>query len=372
MMSRSKPPRILVIRRQYLGDLALLGPVFTNLRHHYPQSHIALLVNEKYSDVQKNNPDLNEILSIPGLPCESKVAYVLHWIQLLQKLRGRFDIVYDFARNSRSILLMKWSGARHRVSFAIEDEPHPRERYYNILANWTQADERTLHTIDFTLKLLEADGIPIVTRQVKLYVPDSDALEAQQCLRAALKDEQNIPPKSTFVLVHPGARLSTRCWPPENFAAVCDALQNQSQATVLLLAGSGEEAKVRAVQVAMHTRVRILKAPSTVPKLAALLQAADLFICNDSGPMHVAAAVGTPVVALFGAQPTTLWHPAGENNTVLQPSLPCADRCLFPGICQPPNTYKMRCIQRITVEEVIDAALPRVRSKQNFDNEVCQ
>lgn len=344
----------MVIRRRYLGDIVLFGPVFRNLRQHYPQSQIAFLVNEKYADVQANNPDVNEILSIPGLPCKNKWVYVRDWFRLLRKLRGRFDIVYDFERSARSILLMKWSGATHRISYSLEGRSHKRERHFDVLANWTDDEQQSLHMLDLSLKLLEADGIPILTREVKLHVPESDVLEAQEFLRATLKNEEDASPKSTFVMVHPGARMPARCWPEKNFAAVCDALQSQTKAAVFLLAGPGEEEQVQAVGSAMQTRVRILESPTTVPKLAALLQAADLFICNDSGPMHVAAAVGTPVLALFGAQLTSLFHPVGAHSTVLQASKPCP--CPFPDLCQPPNSDKMLCVRRISVETVIAAA----------------
>lgn len=362
-------PRVLVIRRRYLGDLVLLGPVLRNLRLHYPESHIALLVDEKYGDVHQHNPDLSEILCIPQRRQEeSYIAYICRWMQLLRKLRGRFDIVFNLTQNARMARLVRWTAAAHRVGYVVEGKPS-RHMNYDVLATWTRQDHLSRHIVDICLKLLEADGITIATREVKLHVPASDAQEARKYLRAAAGEEENSSSQSIFVLVHPGARLSARCWPAEKFAAVCDAVQNQSQAKVLLVGGPGEEERVERVRAAMHTAVRILEAPPSVPKLAALLQAGDLFICNDSGPMHVASAVGTPVVALFGAQSTTLWNPAGQDNTVLQPSLPC-DNCLFPGICRPPNNYKMMCIQHISTEEVIAAVLDRLNLQQALTEKV--
>lgn len=355
--------RILVIRRRYLGDLVLLGPVLANLRQYYPHARITVLVDEKYGDVQEHNPDLNEILCIPQRQGRNYIAYLWHWLQFLFRLRGRFDSVYDLTRNRRSLFLARWTGARHLVSFVTEGNSPSKYQRYDVLAKWTEQDHLTLHIVNFGLRLLEADGVPIVTREVRLHVSASDASEAEENLRAALEDERDLSSKSTFMLVHPGARVPARCWQPENFAAVCDAVQEQSSVKVLLLAGPGEEDRIKAIQDAMHTRVRILKSPASVPKLAALLQAADLFLCNNSGPMHVAAAVGTPVVALFGAQRTAAWHPLGANNAVMLPSMPCIN-CLFPDMCQPPNSDKMWCIGRIPPAEVIEAVLARLRSSQ--------
>ncbi len=356
-MSRPISSRILVIRRRYLGDLVLVGPVLSNLRLHFPDAHLALLVDEKYGDVQANNPHLDEILCIPQRQQgETYLSYIFRWVKLLQKLRKQFDAVYDITQNNRIANMVRWIGARHRVSYRTEGSSHSRDQRYDVLAVWPQQGHFSCHSVDLCLRLLEADGIPIATRETKLYVPTPDAIEARKYLQSALSDAYNEQPESTFVLVHPGARLSARRWSMENFAAVCDAIHRQSQAKVILLAGPGEQTLIQEVQAAMHTKAHVLEAPSSVPKLAALLQEADLFVCNDSGPMHVAAAVGTPVVALFGAQSTTLWHPVGDRNTVLQPSLPCVN-CLFPGVCQPPNDYKMKCIQRISAEEVIAAVL---------------
>jgi len=343
-------PKILVIRRRYVGDLVLTGPVLKNLRAHMPQARITLLVDEKYQDVHSRSPEINEVIDIPQRRKECVAAYLLRWSGFLMRLRTRrFDVVYDISPNTRSACLTYFTGARKRVSFWEEDSSHWWHRLYNVHTTWADAERHSIHIVDLYLKPLLADNVPIVTHSITMTLHPDDVAVARTLIQQVLPVR-----RGPLVAVHPGARQARRCWPPERFAAVCDDIQSRLKGQVLLLSGPGEATTVQAIESAAATGVAVLDQKLTVPQLTAILHEADLYLGHDSGPMHLAAAVGTPVVALFGAQSPGLWRPYGDGHLVLRPPMPCVD-CPFPDVCRPPDPEQTLCVRRLTVDEVISA-----------------
>jgi ADP-heptose:LPS heptosyltransferase len=133
-------------------------------------------------------------------------------------------------------------------------------------------------------------------------------------------------------------------------------VQNEGLARVLLLGGPAEAQAISEIRTTMRTEAATLTGSLDARELAAVLQAADLLLCNDSGPMHLAAAVGTRTVALYGSSSVVNWGPLGEGHSVLQPSMPCRD-CAAPDRCKSPNPYLTYCVLRLSVEEVQRAVL---------------
>jgi ADP-heptose:LPS heptosyltransferase len=125
-------------------------------------------------------------------------------------------------------------------------------------------------------------------------------------------------------------------------------------AKVLLIVGPEEKAVLQAVLSHAASAAVVIGEALAVPRFAALVSLCDLFLCHDSGPMHVAAAVGTPVVALYGSQNATVWRPPGDRHTVLQPPMPCRN-CVAPAVCVPGDSYRNYCIRNLAVDDVFAA-----------------
>jgi len=335
-------PRVLVIRRRYLGDIVLLGSVLHNLRIRWPDAWITVLTESAYAGVVPLNPDVDEGLVFP--------RRALAWFHFARALRRtRFTHVLDFDNTDRTALVTRLTGAGTRATFDRELIPFRYRWLYTHPAKVTNAFYDANHITDTYLALPAAIGVPIVSREVRL-VPRSEAIAAAQRL---------VPRGGNKVLIHPGTRSAFRIWPVERFAEVCDRLQDKLGAQVFLTAGPGEQPLVAEIKANARTHVVTLDPPRDVGALAALLAQFDAFLCHDSGPMHVAAAVGTPVVALFGSQNATIWRPLGERHTPLQPPLPCA--CLgaaAPGPCIPRDSYRSYCVRHLTADAVF-AALTR-------------
>ena len=339
-------PRILLIRRRYLGDIVLLGSVARNLRLHWPDAHLCLLTGAAYAGVIPLNPDLNAALTFPRRAAD--------WPGFVRTLRReRFTHVLDFDNTEKTALVTHLTGAAVRATFDRELIVHRYRWLYTHAAKVTNAFYDSHHITDTYLALPAAIGVPVVSREVRLVPRVEDVAAAT---RIAGGPKSKIKNQKSKILLHPGSRSPHRIWPADRFAAVCDRLQDELDAQVFLTAGPYEDHLVDAIRRHAKTHLVALPPLASVGALAALIAQCEVFLCHDSGPMHVAAAVGTPVVALFGSQNATLWRPLGGRHTVLQTPLPCA--CLgaaAPTPCVRDDSYRSYCVRMLSVEQVCAA-----------------
>lgn len=339
----SPAPRILVIRRRYLGDIVLLGSVFRNLRLHWPAAHLALLVEPGCAAITPLHPDVDATLVLP--------RSLLAWPGFLRRLRReRFTHVLDFDNTDKTALLTRWTGALLRLTYRRELVKHRHPRCYTHAVPVTNAFYDSHHITETYLALLAPLGVPLATREIRL-VPSAADLAAVAPLSAG---------PGRRILVHPGSRSPMRVWPAERFAAVCDRLQDELGVQVFLTGGPGDRAELEKIRAAARSHVVALEPRFTVGRFAALVSRFDLFLCHDSGPMHIAAGVGTPVVALYGSQNAVIWRPVGAHHTVLQTALPCACLPDTPAPCVKTDSYRSYCVRQLTVEQVFRAVSDRL------------
>lgn len=338
---KASGPRILVIRRRYLGDIVLLGPLFRNLRLHWPKVRLSALIEPAYAGVLALNPDVDEVLAFPQTAAD--------WPKLILKLRRAcFTHVIDLDNREKTALLTSLTGAEERI--AIRDG----ERLL-FSSFYTQAESVTAeflaqhHITDLYLHALGKIGVPVATRECRLTVRTNDA-----AFTAGLLRELEIDGQKPKILVHPGSRSTWRIWPAKNFAAVIDRVQEEHGAAVTFIAGPGEQSTVTEISQHLKHPVARIKQVLTIPQLAALFAQFDVMLCHDSGPMHLASAVGTRVVALFGSQPVNLWRPVGDGHVTLQAPLPCVG-CVAPDQCKPHDAYHNYCVRNITPDRVVAA-----------------
>jgi ADP-heptose:LPS heptosyltransferase len=341
----SQPPRILVIRRRYLGDIVLLSPFFRNLRLHWPDAEISLLVEKNYAAVATLLPDVTRTLILPR-----RAREISGWLTLLRALRkSHFTHVFDLDNRDKTAVLTRLTGARHRIALLHEAPPRLPRCYTEIVLDPPARHERRT-TSEYYLEALAGAQVPAVTNEVKLALRDDD--------RASIAGL--VPEGGPRVLVHPGSRSAYRVWPVENFAAVCDRIQQELGAKVTLVGGSAEKTLIDAIKSRMRTTPVIVDQTLSIPRFAAFVANFDVMLCHDSGPMHVAAGVHTSVVALFGSQNATMWRPSGDHHTVLQAALPCGAACVAPQVCVEHDSYHNYCVRRISVDEVFTAVRDRL------------
>lgn len=337
-------PRILVIRRRYLGDIVLLGSVFRNLRLHWPQAHITLLAERGYAGIGALHADVNAILVFP--------RRITEWPKFLSQVRRQeFTHVLDFDNTDKTALTARMTGATCRATFDRELIPHRHRWVYTHRAKVTNDYYDAHHITETYLKLPKAISVPISTREIKLTPAPADLAAVAKFARRA----------GRRVLLHPGSRSRFRIWPAERFAAVCDQVQDELDAQVFIISGPGERAIAHEIRAKATSHVVLIDEQYTVGEFAALLSTFDLFLCHDSGPMHIAAGVGVPVVALFGSQNSTIWGPVGEKHTVLQTELPCTCLPDTPSPCVRDDSYRNYCVRKLTVHQVNTAMAKALR-----------
>ncbi|MSU51713.1 MAG: glycosyltransferase family 9 protein [Opitutus sp.] len=338
-LETNRAPRVLVIRRRYLGDIVLLGSVLRNLRLHWPAAWISVLSEAAYGGVLPLNPDVDATPAFPRRAGE--------WPGFVRALRHvGFTHVLDFDNSDKTALVTRLTGAAVRATFDRELIPFRHGWAYTRTATVANAYYDSHHITETYLKLSAAVGVPMVSREVRLVPRLEDMANAQKLVVCG----------GNKVLVHPGTRSAFRVWPVERFAEVCDRLQDKLGAQVFLTAGPGEKTLVDQIRSHARSHLVALDAPANLGQLAALLAQFDAFLCHDSGPMHVAAAVGTPVVALFGSQNATVWRPIGGRHTILQTPFPCT--CLgaaAPTPCISGDSYRSYCVRKLTIDEVFAA-----------------
>lgn len=342
--------KILVLCRPYLGDTVLMGPLFRNLRAWMPNAHIAAAGYVGLADGLSLLQEIDEIITIRKVRAadESRAAFSLYWTGVLREIRAAgYHLVYDVMQTDKSALICLASAAPLRAGF-IERKRRLRHSVYTHVAVWTEAEMQTTHYADLYMKPLELLGAPIHTRSISIALPAEEAEAGCARLHRAVPDRSG-----PLVAVHPGASALNREWPPEHFAAACDFVQTHLGAHVVLMGGRKEAEALEVIRSAMRTSAPVLEGPLSTREFAAVLAAADLFFGNNSGPMHLAAAVGTPVVAVFDAAVPAQWRPLGENHSIVLPQMPCA--CLYPDLCRPPHQSNTFCVRTVPRDRVFGA-----------------
>jgi ADP-heptose:LPS heptosyltransferase len=332
---------ILVIRRRYVGDIVLLESTFRLLRRHWPAARIVACVDPAYRELLKLHPAIDASLPLP--------TRWHAWPRFLLRLRReRFTHVLDFDNRARTALITALSGAGIRATMRHGEQPHHAKCYtHRHLVEGDYLAER--HITDLYHRLLRSLGIPIKDEPGFLVPLPHEVAELAQ-----LPEIASLPADRPRLLVHPGSRSPHRIWPAESFAAVCDAVQSEQLASVLFVAGPAEQKIIDAITEKMQTPAVMLRRPLSLTQLAALFANVDRLLCHDSGPMHLAAAVGTPVIALYGSQTITNWRPLGEDHILLRAPHPCQN-CVSPEFCKPQDSYFNHCVRRIRPDTVITA-----------------
>ena len=328
-----KPRRILVVKLRYLGDVLLLSPVVRALEAEYPDAEIGVLVNAGTEAMLQGNPHVDRLfVRVPGFGEQAR---------LVRSLRGfRPDLAIDLTDGDRAAILTRLSGALRRVGF--NDEGRWRGVLYTDVV---PADLRTMHAIDYHLAPLRYLGIPVGDRAPELFLSSEEDRAAADWLARA-----GVAPDAPFAVIHPGARFWFKQWPVDRVAALADWIQEHERMPVVILAGVKEVPDLATIRTAMRTPCRTTAGQVPIRVLAAIIKRSRLLISNDNGPMHIATAVGTPVVALFGSSDPRVWGPWGNVNRVLYKGVPCSP-CPHTGCDQ----GEQNCMRLIELHEVTTA-----------------
>ena len=333
------PGRILVIRLDRIGDVVLSTPVLDALRRRFPHAFLAMLVRPECRDLVDGHPSLDAILEYDKAGRHRGALGTARFARSLR--RYGFDTALVLHPTHRSHWIPWLAGIPVRIGYRRKSPwlltrrlPHRKQ-------------EGAQHEAAYTLELLRALGIMEAPSLPRIPVHPA-AVERVEALLApwALHG-------APLVAIHPSASGASKRWMPDRFARVADRLAAERGAQICIVAGPADAAAA-AMVAAMRRPALNLAGRLSLAELAALLRRAALLISNDSGPVHVAAAVGTPVVDIFGRNQAGLsrrrWGPLGPGHIVLQKDVGCvvclADKC----------DIEFRCLTSLEADEVYEAA----------------
>ncbi len=345
---------ILIVKLSAIGDVIHTLPSLSALRKLYPDADITWVIEEASSDIIKDHPHLDRVI----------VSRRKKWIADLKKLHGvnrtireirafistlrsrRYDLVLDFHGLLKSSLIVLLSGGKRKLGYDSMQE------ISGLFLNEKIHEDMEKHAVDRYLDFPRYLGSDVGDKEFLIPVQEENKDRVEKLLSI-----NNIDIKGRFVAVSPMALWETKLWENEKFAGLCDKITEEMKAKVVFT-GSGGDGMIEHIQSLMVFPSVNLEGQTTLKDLAYLYELSPLMITTDSGPMHIAAAMRTPVVALFGPTDPLRTGPYGDGHVVIRREMPCSP-------CFLKKCDSRKCMKEITVEEVFQAVKKTVKRKPN-------
>jgi len=323
------PERILILKPSSLGDIIHSLPTLAAIRERFPKAFIGWLVKREWAGILEGHPCLDELLSFPF-----EVGSAWPMVQEIRK--RRFDLTIDLQGLLRTGLLCYLSGATDRIGFEGARELSPLFYTYRV-----RVDKENLHAVDRYLLIAQRLGGKTDFKRFDISITERDQEKARKLIKTVSGDQ-------SIVAIHASSRQQVKRWPPECFAELADQINQAVLGVPVFTGAKGDVKDITEIQKRMKTVSINLAGQTSLKELAALLKMSRLLITNDSGPMHLAAAVGTCVVALFGPTDPKKIGPYGQGHVVLRHAELCP-------ACQTGTKGPHRCLEAISVKETMAA-----------------
>jgi heptosyltransferase I len=364
--SERSPLNLLIIKMSAIGDVTYTLPALTALRRQYPDAQIDWLIEETAVEAVRGHRALDRLLiwrrasSIKQFRSGDRLAVVREIRRLAKEVRKtHYDLLIDFHALLKSSLWVLLARADRKAGFGRGMEHS--EGSYLFLNERIPAISMEVHALDRGLILLNALGVPMGEVVYDFPILEENEAEARNLLEA-----QGLTPEDRLLAIHPMTLWPTKLWENERFGEVADRFIEKGF-RVAFTGGTEDRTAIDEIFRTMtHTAIR-LDGRTSLKTLAAVYRRACAVISTDTGPMHIAAAVGTPVVALFG--PTAPWRtgPHGKQHTVLRVGLECSP--CFRKRCLTTQNEELACMKRLTVDQVVAAALRKANPDSGSPSE---
>lgn len=338
----------LLIQLGDIGDAVLTLPAVQALRSRYPKTRIAVCVRDKAKDIMLDCPWLDEVFVVSKAPegkSENPVEKLLRYTRWFSDLRNRhFDVAIELRTGTRGAILAFLSGASYRIGRFAEDGGLWRNRLFHTLVD--PADEMSQYAIEHNLNILRPLGIRVDQPELVFPLPNNRIEQAKRILENA-----GMPENDPFVVFHPFSLWPFKEWTIPEGARLIDSIQEKTSFRVVVT-GSADERERAGILTRTCKRAPInLAGRTTIGELSGILKCAGLFIGVDTAALHIAAAVGTPTIGLFGPSSPVSWAPRGPCHEVVSAGLPCMP-CRNKG-CD--NSGQSRCMLTLSADRVISA-----------------
>jgi heptosyltransferase-3 len=338
----SKPQGdILLIQLGDIGDVVLTMPTIRALRENFPENSITVCVREKARELIEDCPWINETISVEKHKRNLKQEFICQKNFIAALWKHHFDLVFELRTGTRGAIVAFFSGASIRIGRFAEDGRLWRNRIFTHLVN--PQNEIKEYVAEHSLNILAPFNLNTTNRLPVLFVPSHRKQKANTILR-----NENIPIKNPIIALHPFSLWKYKEWKIDQCIQLIEYIGNTYPFTIIIT--GSEEERSRAAELVAKSKIKIynLAGKTSIGVLPAVLQACRLFIGVDTAALHIAAAVGTPTIGIFGPSSPINWAPRGDQHIVVSKDRPCVP-CRQKG-CQ--NSEVSQCLEELTFEEI--------------------
>jgi lipopolysaccharide heptosyltransferase I len=332
-LSSVRPDRVCIIKPSALGDIVNAFPTLSALRGLWPNAHIAWVVNRGLRDLVEGHPQIDEVIAFDRSNARFTPRGIMFIGQFFRSLRHRrFDVTIDLQGLLRSGLMTAAAGAPVRVGIGYAREG--ASRFYTHIVPTPDPEP---HAVERLLEVARAFGAKVHVPRCAVAMSDDDRRWAREKLAG-------LP--APRLVMNVGARWVTKRWPPEKFAAIALRAVTQLGAGIVAVGAPDDQPTVDILKAELGSiPVLDLCGRTTLPQLAAIAAESELFLSNDSGPLHLATAVGTRVVGIYTCTSPELNGPYGPNALAVRTNVACAASYIT-------RCRTLDCMTELSVERV--------------------
>jgi heptosyltransferase-1 len=351
-----EPKSILIVKLSSIGDVIHSLPVASALRRRFPEARISWLVSRKAREILSGHPHLDQVIVVGGKKADGGIPItdINHPFVAARTLRASgFDVALDLQGLIRSSLFAFLSGAKVRIGYRSLKEA--AFLFYNVRAI---TPTREMHVVDSYLRFAAILGAPVEPVEFRIATSEKHEAKIDELLSGA-----GVNSSDRLFAICPGSSWRAKTWPPERLARAAEHVSDKHGCRLVIIGSKADVPRAEKVLSVCRAPMIDLTGKTTLKELAVLLRRCVAMIGNDSGPTHLAAAVGKPVVAIYGPTDEKLLGPYGEQNISIVAPVPCrpcrrrsrAERCSH-----------LRCLTEITPEQVCEA-VDRILSRQSTE-----
>jgi lipopolysaccharide heptosyltransferase II len=328
-------PRILIIKLRSIGDVVYNTAVYSPLKKSFPDCHLTVLVEDFCYDVVRSHPDIDEVLTF------EKGSFFQQSKFYFKLFTNQYDVVIDMHEGTRGAIMCFVTQARFRVGHKYAK----RSFLYNVRLEFGDLNPQS--PMDYQVALIKKMGVSFENIAPTIFISEAAKKTADELMK-----DQGFNSDEHFCIIHPGGKIYDQ-WYPWRFADIADRLYRQYKLKILFTCGPRQKMFVDAI-IPRIKDAQYAFISTNLHELGAITKKSSFVLCHDGGYMHFAAAIGTPVVGLFGWSTPRVWKPIGDKTVVVYKNAECSP-CNSKTIKEECLAGDPECKRLITVDDVFSA-----------------